>query len=214
MLSLLNRNKTFKPRRRADGADNPRYELAKLATDILATSLPAGDLREAVKLPEGYAPNDWIAVHLVDLFNQLNLIYGSMCDDCTDGSCPIMSAGGKYEYLWADAERYKSPTRVSAPKYVDLLMDWVDKQLADEALFPVAGGRAFPEDFRSDVKRIMRRLFRVYAHLFHSHLDEIVAVGAEAHLSTCFRHFVFFGTEFGLLPSKEMEPLKEIIAKL
>lgn len=210
MLSIFDRNKTFKPRRKLD-LSNSRYELSKLAPEVLKASLESGNLREAVKVPDGYELSDWISVNVVDLFNQVNLIYGFMCDGCTEKSCPIMCASSKYEYLWADNEQYKSPVKVSAPRYIELLMDWVDKQLSDESIFPTIPGNKFPDDFKSIVVKIMRRLFRVYAHIFHSHLDEIVNCGAEAHLSTCFRHFIYFVNEFSLLPTKEFEPLKDII---
>jgi MOB kinase activator 1 len=214
MLSIFDRNKTFKPRRKIE-ASNPRYELHKLAHEVLKASLGAGDLREAVKVPDGYELNEWISVNVVDLFNQVHLIYGSMCDDCTVRSCPVMCASPKYEYLWADNDKHKSAIKVSAPEYIDLLMDWVDKQLSDEKIFPNTPGNKFPDNFRSVVvKTIMRRLFRVYAHIYHSHLDQIVACGAEAHLSTCFRHFMFFASEFNLLPSKELEPLKDVLSAL
>lgn len=66
-------------------------------------SLNAGlDLQAAVRLPEGEDVNEWLAVHVVDFFNRINLIYGTVCDFCTDESCPRMSGGPQYEYQWAD----------------------------------------------------------------------------------------------------------------
>ena len=100
-------------------------------------TLNAGrDLKEAVKLPKGEELNDWIAVHVVDFFNRINLLYGVVSDSCTNDSCPIMSGGSKYEYLWCDNESYKKPTHLPAPKYVGLLMDWREKQINDESIFP------------------------------------------------------------------------------
>ncbi len=60
------------------------------------------------------------------------------------------------------------------------------------------------------VKNIFKRLFRVYAHMYHSHVESIIALGAEAHLNTCFKHFMYFILEFGLVERKELEPLVEI----
>ncbi len=211
MLSFLDRTKTFKPRRKPD-ASVPRYDLLKLAGEVAKASLDAGNLREAVKVPDGYEVNDWISINIVDLFHQVNLIYGSMCDDCTEQSCPVMCASNKYEYLWADNDKHKTPIKVSAPAYMRLLMNWVDAQLGAEAIFPTIPGNKFPDNFRSIVKTMMRRLFRVYAHIYHAHLDQIVACNAEAHFSTCFRHFMYFGYEFHLLPPKELEPLKEVLS--
>jgi hypothetical protein len=42
----------------------------------------------------------------------------------------------RYEYRWADGVQIKKPIEVSAPKYVEYLMDWIEGQLDDESLFP------------------------------------------------------------------------------
>ena len=72
------------------------------------------DLKQAVSLPEEEEYNDWIAVHVVDFFNRINVIYGTVQDFCTDATCPLMSGGPKFEYYWAD-ETQKKPQAVSAP---------------------------------------------------------------------------------------------------
>jgi len=72
----------------------------------------------------------------VDFFNQINMLYGTITEFCTEESCPVMSAGRKYEYHWADGTTVKKPIKCSAPKYIDYLMSWVQCQLDDESLFP------------------------------------------------------------------------------
>ena len=67
----------------------------------------------AVQLPDGEDYNDWVAVHLVDFFNRINIIYGTVCEYCTEQTCPIMSGGPKFEYYWAD-ETHKKPQALSA----------------------------------------------------------------------------------------------------
>lgn len=42
----------------------------------------------------------------------------------------------RYEYRWADGVQIKKPIEVSAPKYVEYLMDWIESQLDDESIFP------------------------------------------------------------------------------
>ena len=42
------------------------------------------DLKAIVQLPDGEDLNDWIAVHVVDFFNRINLIYGTVADFCTE----------------------------------------------------------------------------------------------------------------------------------
>lgn len=51
-----------------------------------------------------------------------------------------MSGGPKFEYLWADGNKYKKPTPLPAPHYVSLLMDWTEAQINNETLFPVSTG--------------------------------------------------------------------------
>ncbi len=58
-------------------------------------TLGSGNLRQAVILPQGEDRNEWLAVNTVDFFNQINLLYGSITEFCTDQTCPIMSAGPK-----------------------------------------------------------------------------------------------------------------------
>ena len=57
----------------------------------------SGNLRLAVMLPEGEDLNEWVAVNTVDFFNQINMLYGTITEFCTEQSCPVMSAGPKYE---------------------------------------------------------------------------------------------------------------------
>lgn len=77
----------------------------------------------------------------VDFFNQINMLYGTITEFCTEESCPVMSAGPKYEYHWADGLTVKKPIKCSAPKYIDYLMTWVQDQLDDETLFPSKIGK-------------------------------------------------------------------------
>jgi len=171
-------------------------------------------MKSAVALPKGEDMNEWMAVNTVDFFNEISLLYGTVTEFCTPETCPVMSAGPQYEYLWADGVKVKKPIKVSAPEYVDLLMSWVESQLNDENIFPLQLGTPFPKTFQQIVKTIFKRLFRVYAHIYHSHFQKIVGLGAEAHLNTCFKHFIYFVYEFNLIEAKELEPLKELIDSL
>ena len=111
-------------------------------------------------------------------------------------------------------------------------MTWVQDQLDDETLFPSKIGVPFPNNFLNIAKTILKRLFRVYAHVYHQHfkvwtdqfvgkfsynfgvLQEIVSLGEEAHLNTSFKHFVYFIQEFELIDKKELAPLQELIDRL
>jgi MOB kinase activator 1 len=209
--SYWDKQKTFKPNKAPVNAKQQRLQKTIKAT--MKATLGGGELRKTVKLPDGEDVNEWIAVNTVHFYNAANMIYGTCTEFCTDESCPIMSAGPKYEYLWKDGVKYKKPTKVSAPVYIDNLLNWVNEQISDPKLFPVDERAQFPKNFMSQVKQIYKRLFRLYAHIYYSHIDNIRAIGANAHLNTCFKHFVYFILEFNLVEDEEMAPLRKLISK-
>ncbi|XP_059821463.1 MOB kinase activator 1B-like [Hypanus sabinus] len=202
-------SRTFKPKKNIPEGSH-QYKLLKHAE----ATLGSGNLRLAVMLPDGEDLNEWIAVNTVDFFNQINMLYGTITDFCSEESCPVMSAGPKYEYHWADGTNVKKPIKCSAPKYIDYLMTWVQEQLDDETLFPSKIGVPFPRNFISVAKAILKRLFRVYAHIYHQHFESVIQLQEEAHLNTSFKHFIFFVQEFNLIDRRELAPLQELIEKL
>ncbi|KAB2017793.1 hypothetical protein ES319_D08G186500v1 [Gossypium barbadense] len=213
LFGLGRNQRTFRPKKSAPSGSKG----AQLKKHIDAT-LGSGNLREAVRLPPGEDLNEWLAVNTVDFFNQVNLLYGTLTEFCTPENCPTMTAGPKYEYRWADGVQIKKPIEVSAPKYVEYLMDWIESQLDDESIFPqklekgsCLSMRIVSSQFKEVVKTIFKRLFRVYAHIYHSHFQKIVSLKEEAHLNTCFKHFILFTCEFGLIDKKELAPLQELI---
>lgn len=46
----------------------------------------------------------------------------------------------RFEYLWADGAKFKKPTALPAPEYVNHLMDWVEGQVNNEDIFPTKTG--------------------------------------------------------------------------
>jgi len=206
------KTKTFRPPKDYKKG-TARYNLLHFAKSLVRS----GDLMRAVKLPEDVELNHWLSVHTVDLYNITNVLYGSVTEFCTEQSCPVMSSGKRYEYHWRDPDdpRYKRATKVSAPTYVELLMTWIEKQINDEKLFPTEETSPYPPDFKKKyVCNILKRLFRVYAHIYYEHFRHVKELGEESHLNTAFKHFCFFAMEFQLVDANEMEPVKDLIANL
>lgn len=170
-------------------------------------------MRDVVKLPRGESVNAWLAVHITDFYNDINALYGTISELCTDCSCPTMSAGPKYTYLWADGVNITTPIKVPAPDYIGYLLEWVDGQISNPELMPVNNDK-FPPDFKDTAKTIFKRLFRVYAHIYHSHFPQFVTLQLEAHLNTCFKRYVYFVAEFDLVEAKELAPLQQLISSL
>lgn len=153
-------------------------------------------------------------VKAVDFFNQINMLYGTLTEFCTEQSCSVMSAGPKYEYHWADGQVIKKPIKCSAPRYIDYLMNWVQSQIESDSIFPSAIGVPFSKNFLSIAKTILKRLFRVYAHIYYEHFHQVIQLQEEAHLNTSFKHFIYFVQEFDLVEKKELAPLQDLIDKL
>jgi|UniRef100_A0AC35GVS4 hypothetical protein len=206
----VNKHKTFRPKKKFP-VGTLRYNLHKQAQATLHAGL---DLKHAVKLPSNENFDDWLAVHTVDFFNRINLLYGTISDVCSRESCPTMSGGARYEYLWQDGDRYKKPTKLPAPMYVNELMEWIELRINDEHVFPVSIQMPFPSDFRQICKKILTRLFRVFVHVYIHHFDRLLDIGAEPHANTLYKHFYYFVTEFNLVSSRELEALKDLTGRL
>jgi len=208
--SFFDKGRTFRPKKKFQPG-TLKYSLHKQAQASLNSGI---NLRSVVRLPAGEDFNDWLAVHVVDFFNRINLIYGAVCEQCTETSCPTMSGGPKFEYLWQDGVKYKKPTHLPAPQYITLLMDWIEAQINDENIFPVTTDVPFPKTFQPVCKKILTRLYRVFVHVYVHHFDRMMAIGAEPHVNTCYKHFYYFVTEFNLMNEKEFQPLKEMTQRI
>ncbi|XP_033731128.1 MOB kinase activator 3C-like, partial [Pecten maximus] len=75
-------------------------------------------------------------------------------------------------------------------------------------------GVPFPKNFTPTVKKILTRLFRVFVHVYIHHFDKLLALEAEAHVNTCYKHFYYFIKEFELVEKKELEPLREMTERI
>jgi MOB kinase activator 1 len=206
---LFDGNKTFKPKKKHKEGTQ-RYNLHKFAKSIVRS----GDLARAVVLPQGAELNHWLSVHTVDFYNITNVLYGSLTEFCTPATCPIMSSGPRYEYLWKDGQLFPKATKLSAPQYVHLLMAWIEHQINDERLFPTEDRNPYPQNFCEIIKNIFRRLFRVYAHVYYSHFAKIRELQEESHLNTAFKHFMLFVWEFDLIGREELTPLNDLLLNL
>lgn len=82
---------------------------------------------------------------------------------------------------------------MSAPEYVDYVLSWIEAQIDDPLIFPVNENEPFPPNFESTyIKDIFKRMFRVFAIIYHRHFEKVQELDATAHLNTCFKHFIFF----------------------
>jgi len=177
-----------------------------------------GSIEEAVALPPGESCAGWVAVHAVDFYNDVSTIWAVMAND------PFLSSFGPgegfpsgVEYRWSEGTgRNVTTVSVSAPVYIEKVLEWIADQMNDETRFPDDDDEESLLVFQSPqfaalCGQIFRRIFRVYGIIYASFFGTLEALGMAPHLNTCFKHFMFFCTEFGLLPDKEIEPLDVLV---
>jgi len=152
-------------------------------------------------------------MNTIELYNTVKILYG-IDPFCTTESCPHMTSNstkGEALYYWAE-EGSKNTLDLSAPEYIERLFSWVGDKLDNETIFPIDGD--FPNNFSNEVKVILKRLFRVYAHIYYKHMDRFRELGDELKLHTCFKHFYYFVVEFNLVKQSVLEPLQGLIDEL
>lgn len=125
-------------------------------------------------------------------------------DDPTSAATTFASGG--LNTPGANTPIAMGPTTLNAPLSVLVGSDWVGKR---------AG---FPETFFADCKTSFRQIFRIYAHLYHSHwIDPFwhMTNGTNSNgwtdLNSCFVHYVTTAKLYGLLSDKDMEPMQPLI---
>lgn len=151
--------------------------------------------------------NEWLALNTVDFFNELSLLYGVIADEAASKFTKVGEGfPDGFEYRWKERTG-KRTIRCSAPDYVDYVMTWVEGNLQNEHIFPSRESSPFPPKFHGYVAGIFKRLFRVFAILYTNHIDSLKEIEADKHLNTCFKHFVYFFSEYRLVEEKEIGAL-------
>jgi len=79
----------------------------------------------------------------------------------------VLGTVDRYEYHWCDGVTYKKPTKLSAAKYIELLMEWVEVQINNEDLFPQTVGEQHDDvsycmlELGPDIQNILRFVLKL-----------------------------------------------------
>jgi hypothetical protein len=79
-----------------------------------------------------------------------------------------------------------------------------------ESVTVAISANEFPSSFESIVRKIVRLLFHVVAHLYWAHFKEVLMLGLHAHLNLTFAHLTALQHRFSLIEPKETEVLKDL----
>lgn len=187
------------------------------------------DLATIIECPSNTDINEWIAIHIVQFYNELSLLCGIIRYKniiCNEKCCPTMTAGLDYEYFWHSKE-FIQPIAVSAPKYIDFLLEWIEEIINDRKIFPRINDNdndkkengdngdneeyKFGSDFKSKMSKICRRIVRVFGHIYFKHYGEIKELKMDIYLNTSFQYFIYFIKQFKLIKDKELYPMRKIV---
>ncbi|KAL0474533.1 Mob1/phocein [Neurospora intermedia] len=191
--------------------------------------------------PKTVEMGEWIAHQVVDHWRMLITFIKLVHDREEDGSsicnsrkCPKMSAGASHSFTWLNSRL--QPVEIPAYEYLSLVQRYISGKIDDSNLFPTdpagvsfadnpafctplpesgpdwIGKRSgFPQNFMETCQTIFRQMFRVYAHLYWSHFDDMFCLNLEKSMNSCFSHFILTATTLGLLKKTDLEPMQPLI---
>jgi hypothetical protein len=93
---------------------------------------------------------------------------------------------------YADNPAFCTPLPETSP-------DWLGKR------------SGFPQNFFETCQTIFRQMFRVYAHLYWSHFEDMFCLNLEKAMNSCFSHFILTATTLNLLKKSDLEPMQPLI---
>ena len=166
------------------------------------------EMRDAIKLPIEQDEDEWLYCNVIQLFDETISSYQQCHSFCTQQTCQEMTAGVKYKFLWSDKPNTK-PYNLSAPQYIYKLFEWIDDELSI-----LSKQDPLPQSFKNKVCIIMRRLLRVYGHIYYCHADKLQLIGLNKEINQTFYHLVFFILEFKLCTNQQLGPIQTLIDKI
>uniref|UniRef100_A0A0N4Z437 MOB kinase activator-like 2 n=1 Tax=Parastrongyloides trichosuri TaxID=131310 RepID=A0A0N4Z437_PARTI len=166
-------------------------------------------LQKLVSLPPGMNQKEWIASHLLPLFDHVNALCGSVSEVCTNTGCNVMSYPGCQKAYWLD-DRGKRCV-YTAPIYIDTVMSFCEKSRNDENLFPTKHGNDFPSYYEQHCKKMTKLLWHCCGHLYSKHWDDLNTLNLGSQCSMIFAHITCLAKEFNLLDSKDLSAIQHIV---
>jgi hypothetical protein len=141
--------------------------------------------------PENVHTNVWIFEHVRHFVIEFNsVLLSALIDECTIKTCPKMTVSSEWQYLCA---AHKRPQECAAIRYVLHTVDSSTTLLTSSlrstsAADPIPQIKHFPS--------LVRRLYRILAHVYFHHQQVFYELENETHL--CAR-FSYFAIKFDLM---------------
>lgn len=181
--------------------EKPLTHPQKWAVTLLAARASLGNalLPLAVRLPSSAIDeNEWLACQVYDIFNESAVVWGFVREVC---NCRRLTAGD-FSLV--------APAEPSAParEHIRKALGKCRAMLQDPRIFVTEKDEGFPRNFRSFVAHILVQLLQMYCHIYRQHFDWLLETDTVAHVNCCFKHALYFGTEFCLVKIDDVAPIK------
>ncbi|CAD5217679.1 unnamed protein product [Bursaphelenchus okinawaensis] len=171
----------------------------------VADSFDNAMLDKLTAIPYAVDRNEWLATHVLALFEHVNALCGAVSEQCTPGNCPNMNYPGCTKASWTD-ERGKRH-QFSAPRYIDCVMSYSEAVRNNEAIYPTKYASPFPVDFDQHCRRIIKLLWHCCGHLYARHWDTMHALNLRPQTALVLAHMASIAKLYNLLDQKEMTSL-------
>ena len=170
------------------------------------------DYNKIMQKPPEYSDEDWQIINLVEFLHRMELLYTSCSLFCTTDTCPMFNAGPQYIYAWEDTDSSVT-IQVSAPEYFSNLKRYIKRCLQDPSLIPSESWVKMSDEQHDVLKTCYRRLFRILAHLYICHFENISSIkepNIVQIMNTILAHYSHFAIQNGLIEYKEVEMLQPV----
>lgn len=170
---------------------------------------------KAVEILEGIFKEEWLKFNIVEFYNDISLIWGTISRDL-----PVQEVGHgfpegfEYRYKIASVKnknRQPKVVKCSASQYINFVMDFINNKIdsfpSDESKKSIE----MNEFFLKDTMEIAKKLFRVYAIILSKHHIQLEYLDLNQVVNTSFKHFLYFIWRFSLVPEREFMPIQTIV---
>lgn len=163
-------------------------------------------------MPTGETCSSWIALHVIDFLEVIQTLWAVASED----KKYILSGQGfppGFNFTLSGKDINVSSS-VSAPVYIEEVLYWIEAEIMndDSNFFSDDDNDQYDATSSSALyNKIYVYLFHVYAILFSTYQETFQDYGMIVHLNSTFKHFIFFCTQFELLPEQEVECLMEYV---
>uniref|UniRef100_A0A914GWE7 Uncharacterized protein n=1 Tax=Globodera rostochiensis TaxID=31243 RepID=A0A914GWE7_GLORO len=156
-------------------------------------------------LPKGLDRHEWLASHVLALFEHVNCLSSTLSEVCTPVTCSTMSYPGNSKAQWVD-ERGKRHN-YSAMRYIDSVMALCEGSRKNQSLFPTKYGASFAAEFEQYCARMVRLLWHCAGHAYAKHWEHLTALNLRLQFGLVLAHMAKLAKLYSLMSDKELSPL-------